>query len=205
MKYLITLMLITACGSAPKETKDNGSVDDSIQKESAEPKREYAIVVDDKLPICDQDADQMLVYQRSTETFFTCDSREWLKISLKGKDGIDGKDGVSGTSGKDGEDAKPLASNLWLDPITDITWLIASPSMTLPNAVAACASPYRMPTTAEAITAVSHGILNNNAQTMWINYHETDSNAGMWINPSLTVSGASIATSPVKGTFCIQE
>lgn len=202
-------MLITACGTAPENTKDNGSVD-SDSEISTEPSKEYAIVVEDKMPVCNDTAVEALVYQKSSETFYRCDGRKWIDIDLKGDKGDKGDTGESikgdkGDTGASGEDGKPLASNLWLDPVTEITWLIASPSLTLPLAVAACASPYRMPTTAEAIAAVSHGILNNNAQSMWINYHETDSASGMWINPSLTISGAAIATNPIKGTFCIQE
>ncbi len=222
MKTLvITLILCTACGS--QSESDTAPAVESNSEKSKAPSKEYAIVVDNKLPFCDDTSLDALVYQKSTSTFFRCEDRIWVRIDLSGKDGKDGVNGKDGLNGQDGEkgasgiagsngvdgingqDGEPLPSGLWLDAVTGSTWLIGSPTLTLPNAVLACGSPYRMPTEAEAVAAVSHGILIGQAQSMWINYHETDLNSGMWINPSLTVSGIAVAGNPTKGTFCIEE
>lgn len=131
-----------------------------ISEEELTAQRHALLVADAKsLPACSVEAEGWLVYVKADLTFRACVDGEWEAISILGKDGVPGKDGApgrEGTPGKDGTSAPFLSANEWLDPVTDLKWMVGGLSNTSPGWL--CDAPYRIATSSEVSSAFRHGV-----------------------------------------------
>ena len=149
MKYLLLLLLITACGTDEGATNPSSDDDRTGTKPIT-----LALDSKDLMPDCTDTNQHQLVYIIDEETFYTCVD-EWYVIDINGKDGIDGTD------------AKQIAKNIWTDPITDSVWFIGGLAERTPNP---CPSPFVLPTDSQASEAIFNGLIHHletSPNNMW--------------------------------------
>ncbi len=225
MKYLLILTMLTACGTEPQhgekdETGEENAKKDDIEYQPSDNEKEvvveyrkdgtsYSIAVNDtsELPECTRANSKQMAWIKKTEQFFSCEDESWVEVAVKGKDGVAGTKGEKGDKGEPGE---PVTGNEWYDPITQKEWLFGAVSTTRLIAANACSNGYRLPTSAEAIAAVAHGLL--------VASSDLDGPANVWVSDppeqpspndySFYVDNAGIrqtATTPSHGIACLKE
>ena len=174
MHHLILIAALIGCGTDNSEgespDKTSSKKQDAIDYEDSKPKEvvteyrkegsSYAIAVEDtsELPECTRANNKQLAWVKTSEIFFSCEDGDvWVEIeSVKGAEGAKGEKGDKGDKGDPGE---PVAQNEWLDPITKKEWLFGAKTSTRLISASACSNGYHLPSSAEAIAAVVHGLL----------------------------------------------
>lgn len=155
MKYLLFLLLIS-CGTDDGENKAEPTAESPALKEN---ENEFtpdnsmvSIAVADfsMLKACDESLQNQLAYVKNENQFYVCDG-DWTKIE------INGEKGEKGEKGTPGDATKVLDSNLWVDEITGLTWLIGGVG-NHDTAVATCVNKYRLPSAQEGLAAMQNGI-----------------------------------------------
>ncbi len=183
MIKIAIVTLLTACGTAPKDGENKKSTDDHTSAplktpigQSEIPTTSRPAMLVEALPPCDASQEGWIVYLKPAAALEACEAGQWVIVDLRGKegasgrdgapgadgkvgkDGADGKDGVAGTTGAAGPagaDGKPLAPNLWPDPITGSIWLLAT---TDNGGSGICTGSYRLPSNTELRVAAAHGM-----------------------------------------------
>jgi hypothetical protein len=102
------------------------------------------------LPACSSSNVDQLIYVKQPGEFYDCDGTSWSQISIAGPAGPTGATGPAGVS-------TPLPTNEWLDPITNMTWLVGGTG-DWPAASQTCSGSFRLPTAAEGDQAGDDGI-----------------------------------------------
>lgn len=167
MKSLILLahiMLAISCGTIEEMNVHQPSeetierIGDSRREIVVEYRKQngtYALTVSSSgdMPECSKANDRQLVYVKDEAIFFSCDEGTWIEIDLKGEPGPAGPKGETGDKGE----AAISISNGWIDPVSGQQWIIGGTAM-LSQAMAACSSPWRLPTAEEALQAGLRGI-----------------------------------------------
>lgn len=152
---LITLTLVVTllgCGSASDGDSAAPAANvDSQGVEESGPLNSIAVAKVSDLPECSEANDTQLGYVKAEDLFYVCENASWETIAIK--DGKDGSDGVTTIQEIEATNKK----NQWVDPITGLSWLLGGGG-DYSQAVAACSGDYRLPTWAEASTAISHGV-----------------------------------------------
>jgi hypothetical protein len=156
MKYLIFLFLLS-CGT---ESQDQGAIVEEAQDKKADTEEteapiSIAVVFKADLPECSEAKEAMLAYVKSEDAFYSCESNVWVALDIKGKDGKDGANGVTTTV----EVEATNKLNHWEDPISGHYWYLGGAG-TQSSAISACVGDYRLPTQAEGVEAINHGIRN---------------------------------------------
>jgi hypothetical protein len=126
---------------------------------------------------------------------------------VNGKDGVDGKDGAQGIQGEAGE---ATSANMWHDPITKRDWLFGASQA---FSATVCLGDYRLPTAAEAITAIQHGIYaaattaNAPHVSIWTSDVYTDSLGSQFPVRATTVSATPTGdlSTQLHGLYCIKK
>lgn len=144
----------------------------------------------EKLPNCESKTFGDLFYVKESAEFQYCDdsTSEWTVINLKGPqgdrgasgasgavgetgpqgaagtNGVDGKNGIAGQAGSNGTNgsiAKALEPNEWVDPITNLEWIVGT-LVYIPyvNTTTLCAVGSRLATANEFHAAYLSGIFN---------------------------------------------
>lgn len=190
--YLVIPILWVSCGQAPqdpatdKDQTENPSDHVAYQPSQKEVVTEYkktgraiALAIDNAkdLPECNNSDDAQLAYVRTEDTFYSCDAENglWTIVSIKGSKGDTGDQGDIGPQGPAGNSADPLPANEWFDPIGHQYWLIGAimnPATINFYSSTACSDGWALPTKAQAIAAVQHGLL--------IASHALDGPAMVW-------------------------
>lgn len=233
MKRILFLALfLSACGS------DNSSTDDKlkqneenqgggIERQTEEPKPnvvEYhkeggrlALALEDTkdLPACTFENDSQLAYIKKTEQFFSCDEETWVEIPMKAKEGPSGTAGAQGPAGPPGpkgDDGAPATANQWFDPMAKKTWLVGAAVTQAAIMVGpeVCSGDYRMATSAELQTAVTHGLsIASGAFGGSTSFWSSDTVAdvsGDLIPVFVNASGqANVSAGAPAGVACIEE
>lgn len=143
--FLLMILILTACGQAADQSssekspegKDKKSFRGSIYLESKK-----------QLPKCGEANDTQLAYVKKEHTFYVCEDSEWAEVAIEGE---------RGTAGRNGSDAPVLANNEWIDPVTDIHWIVAGQA----NGTAAasyCGNGSELAPTEEIIEALQNGL-----------------------------------------------
>lgn len=165
--YALALHVMVGCGadSGGSSASDNSGdkVDTSVGNEDDTAEQSITRLSASDLPKCDSKREAQLAFAINEDQFFVCKDSNWVEIDVKGEDGITTVQEVEATNKK----------NQWVDPVTGLTWLIGG-SGTYAQAVAACTGSYRLPTWAEAIDGITHGVRGIAAsipqgQDFWIN------------------------------------
>lgn len=159
MRYLLFVFLIS-CGT---ESTERPSIDEESQEtsiaseETKDESSPISVAVKSKanLPGCSEAKEAMLAYVKDEDTFYSCESSEWVSIDIQGKDGKDGTNGVTTTLEKEGTNRL----NEWEDSITGKLWFLGGVG-TQSTALSTCSGNYRVPTVAESLAAINHGIRN---------------------------------------------
>jgi hypothetical protein len=145
---LLFALTLTACGtdSGSSSGASDKSENDKDESESTDPTlQSISLELKSDLPKCEDKRESQLAYVKSESQFYVCESGSWSEIDIEGEDGVTTE--VEATNKK----------NQWVDPISGLTWLIGG-SGTYAQAQAACSGSYRLPTWAEAITGITHGV-----------------------------------------------
>lgn len=152
MKHLILIVLVlTACGKG-----DSGNDSTPSEQKKNVPYTSYYVDKAESLMPCTDDNRGVLAYVRSLDQFQACLESGWSVVNVKGKDGSNGKDGTNGTNGKDGT---PTSSNQWFDPVSKKAWVFSGLLMDTASFVDnTCTGDYRLPTAAEIMSALGHGM-----------------------------------------------
>lgn len=182
MRYLIMTLLLLGCGSAEQNPSTsqagaNAAPADKIQYQPEAPKQTtieyrktspgvYALAVDDTkdVPPCTRENNKQLVYVKNQDKFFSCEDN-WVEVPIAGatgQAGAAGQQGPKGDKGDPGEPGKPgepVSGNEWHDPVDNRDWLVGSLlSEGMLEQYPPCATGWRLPTLAEARSAVLHGL-----------------------------------------------
>lgn len=189
MKFLLLLitLIVIGCGSdaiptLPAEVQaaqdaEQAARDEKIATQKGvdfDPEDAYygaeLVETSSEIGDCSEEYFKQLVYVLDEKTFYYC-AREnkWLAIDLRGAKGDQGPQGSvgaqgvagrDGRDGQDGQDAVSVASNEWLDPITNEKWFIGQ--FVKPWDIArnqnTCPSGSRAPTLTEMTEADLRGI-----------------------------------------------
>lgn len=153
---ILTLALtLTACGNGSESNSDaSEAIPEAKDEPSDDPIQSIAVANVSDLPKCSEENDTQLGYVKAQKKFYVCENADWVVIPIEdGKDGSDGSDGVTTVKEIEATNKK----NQWVDPITGLSWLLGGGG-DYAQAVAACSGDYRLPTWAEASTAISHGV-----------------------------------------------
>lgn len=151
MKYIILTALLTSCGA----TNSGGSNAPEIAPTAPQaatsnvPYTSYYVTDVSSLKDCAKDTLGVLAYVQSSSQFMACMATGWQQVNVNGKDGSNGKD------------APTIGSNQWYDAITQKYWTmtnVLTSTTGRQDANTNCSGNYRMPSKAEVISALIHGM-----------------------------------------------
>ncbi len=229
MKTIIAVLLlistITSCGQMPAATEavteDEKAGDDNYIDYAEDEKEivtEYkrvgsvtaiALANTSDLPECSNATDGLIAFIKAESQFYTCDLDLWVQIDLRGANGATGPQGPIGPAGPA---AQPLSPNHWLDPISQLLYMVGSQGNRT-QADQTCASPYRVPTSQELFIGANRGLglfaasLQASPDAWASEFYQND-NQGIPYYYYVTLSGnPNIATdshSVQKGIVCVK-
>ena len=197
MKTTLILLMLTlvSCG------KDGDNSGASAPSESPAPAAKtppvstsYYVSTASQLKECNDSTRGFLAYVQDKSQFQACLDSGWTVVNVNGKDGTNGTNGSNGT---------PVSPNQWLDAITNQMWVMTNINTTITgwnNSMSACTGSYRMPSPAEIVLALIHG-MKASAQAMASPPTFILANDG---NPYTLASGSQ-GSSSVAAQFCIAK
>lgn len=194
---MLFALILTACGSqsggnsaaAPGDTQTAKKTDQTSPISTS-----YYVSTASQLKDCNDTTRGFLAYVQDKAQFEACLDAGWAVVNVNGKDGTNGTNGSSGT---------PVSPNQWLDAITNQMWVMTNINTTITgwnNSMSACTGNYRMPSPAEIVLALIHG-MKASAQAMVGPPTFLLANDG---NPYTLASGSQ-GSSSVAAQFCIAK
>lgn len=205
----LLLIIISSCGThettktaseAPATTASaptSAPVSASTVPTAAVPVAAYAQALADlqSLPTCTAANNFQLVWVKDPGVFETCDGTQWFKIAIPA---------IAASTGT--ATAVPLPASEWQDPVTSNVFLIGPQAAIYADAALACALPWKIPTTAELVAAVDHGIATKIGNVvMWtsdvLGVNATNLHSYNVVNTSSATATAQAETS-TAATIC---
>ncbi len=165
---LFVLAIVVSCGREPVSAKavpgDNSAVPVPTETKPVTevPPTDRPALLVEALPACSTAEEGWIVYLKPESQLEACEGGQWAVIDLKGKDGAQGQNGKDGAAGQagaagaQGPAAKPLAANIWADPVTGTYWFLGGASNSRDST--ACTGDWRSPQPGELNIASSHGM-----------------------------------------------
>ena len=162
-------------GTGPRSPEEDPTRENVIEYRKDGQNLALAIEDTSELPACELANNKQLVYVKNAEVFLSCEEETWQEVPMaqgekgdKGDKGDRGDKGETvvgpigpvGPEGPKGDTGRPAAVNEWVDPITEVRWLIG-PSQThsqLTFGGACNGAGWRIPNALEAAEAVTNGL-----------------------------------------------
>jgi hypothetical protein len=147
--------VLNGCGSESGDSDKAAESKITVEpSESEKALQSISRLSKDKLPECNVENDTQLAHVKDENSFYVCESGDWLEISIKGEHGEKGDQGDKGDPGE----FTPEVTNEWYDALSGLTWFVGGIG-TYVQANGSCTGSYRMPTEPESFAAINHGLL----------------------------------------------